>query len=443
MNDIPIQNVIDAIQESIIIIDLDGNIIACNSTFADRFYKSSSSLIRTSVFNLLPPDIAKSRKKYLEQSISTQSKVSFRDYRYGKWIDNTIAPIFNNDGDITSLVLIGFDITDQFNQKEKLQATEQKLEGFISNLPGIAYRCKNDANWTMEFMSDGSYELTGYPSQYLYDNSTISYGDLIHPDDRSMIWETIQQSIKLQQNFRFTYRIKTADNQEKWVYEQGKGIFDSEGNLLTLEGFITDITQQKQIEFKLNKALEDLENANAMLKLKSEQLEHLAVHDPLTGLYNRRELDISLVQEYAILQRQNQPFALMILDIDHFKKVNDSWGHPVGDEVLIGLAHLLKQDLRLNDKLIRYGGEEFAIILPSLKITDAHLLAERIRAHIEQSSFHIKVSKNDSVDLKITISIGLACAYKVADDPKSIIKKADDALYVAKRNGRNQTIVAD
>jgi diguanylate cyclase (GGDEF)-like protein len=335
------------------------------------------------------------------------------------------------------------DITDQINRENKIQEVQHKLETLMSNLPGIAYRCKNDAKWTMEFMSDGTYELTGYFPEDLIQNTTCSYADLIHDDDKEMVWENTQHALWLKQNFKYTYRIKTASNEEKWVFEQGKGLFDEEGSLQAIEGFITDISTQKQTEFRLNKALEELALAHELLQLKSERLEHLAIHDPLTGLYNRRELDAAIEQEYASLQRLQQPFAVLILDIDHFKNVNDSWGHPVGDQVLIGLANLLKQDLRLNDRLIRYGGEEFAIVLSSLKKTDAHLLAERIRTRIARTPIKVSVSKNQTMDLTIHVSIGLACATTGDNDPQQLIKLADDALYAAKRSGRNKTIVAE
>lgn len=443
MNASPMQNVIDAIQESIIVIDLNGRILAHNATLAKRFSASPAQLIGTSVYDLLPPELATQRRKYLEQSIATQSKVCFRDMRHDRWIDNSITPILDNDGKITSLVILGLDVTDQINRENKIQEVQGQLEMLMSNLPGIAYRCKNDPNWTMEFMSNGAYELTGYLADDLFHNLTCSYADLIHEDDRAMVRENTQHALKLKQNFKYTYRIKTAANEEKWVFEQGKGVFDGEGDLVAIEGFITDITAQKQAEFKLNHALEELALTHALLQLKNERLEHLAIHDPLTGLYNRRELDAAIQQEYASLQRLQQPFALMILDIDHFKHVNDTWGHPVGDQVLIGLANLLKQDLRLNDRLIRFGGEEFAIVLSSLKKADAHLLAERIRTRIALTPIQVDVSKDETMDLTIHVSVGLACASTEHSDPQQLIKLADDALYAAKRSGRNKTVVAE
>lgn len=186
----------------------------------------------------MPIELAEHRKKYLEQAISTKSKVSFRDNRHGRWIDTTITPIFNDVGHVTSLMIISVDITEEVYLKDKLQEVEQELETFISNLPGFAYRCKNDANWTMEFMSEGTYELTGYHVQNLLDNATLSYADLIHADDRAMVQEMTQHAIELKQPYRYSYRIRTADNQEKWVYEEGKGVYDGHGNLQALEGLI-------------------------------------------------------------------------------------------------------------------------------------------------------------------------------------------------------------
>ncbi|MEL7669136.1 PAS domain S-box protein [Methanobacterium sp.] len=135
-----------------------------------------------------------------------------------------------------------------------LKENERTFETLISNLPGVVYRCSNDLNWTMEFVSDGCLELTGYQSEDIIMNKNVSYVDLIHPEDRKMVWDTIQKALKEKEHFKITYKIITADSKEKHVWEQGKGIFSPEGDLIALEGFITDITKRKKAETDFKKS---------------------------------------------------------------------------------------------------------------------------------------------------------------------------------------------
>jgi PAS domain S-box-containing protein len=125
----------------------------------------------------------------------------------------------------------------------------------MGNLPGMAYRCRNDPAWTMEFVSEGCADLTGYqPADLTNGSGTFSYVDLIHPKDRSLVWDQIQQALAEHQKFQIIYRILTATGTEKWVWEQGLGVVSPEGNLVAIEGFIIDITDRKHAEEIIRKA---------------------------------------------------------------------------------------------------------------------------------------------------------------------------------------------
>jgi PAS domain S-box-containing protein len=137
-------------------------------------------------------------------------------------------------------------------QLEVASADDQHaLSTLLSNLPGMVYRRKNDADWTMEYASEGCLDLTGYTSYELIQNHTNSYGSLIYPEDRETVWVHIQSALQQKQPYELIYRISTRDNQEKWVRERGRGSFDAAENLLGLEGFITDISSQKQAESRI------------------------------------------------------------------------------------------------------------------------------------------------------------------------------------------------
>ena len=165
----------------------------------------------------------------------------------------------------------------------------------------------------------------------------------------------------------------------------------------------------------------------------------LAVTDPLTGLHNRRYM---FGQLEALAQRANKggaPVAALLLDIDHFKKINDSFGHDVGDEVLREFAVRLASNVRAIDLPCRYGGEEFVAIMPDTTVEAAHMIAERIRRYISGSPFRVA---GGSELLTVTISIGVAGMHDENDTPEALLKRADAALYEAKAAGRNRVIAS-
>lgn len=166
-----------------------------------------------------------------------------------------------------------------------------------------------------------------------------------------------------------------------------------------------------------------------------QQVEAMAVTDGLTQLYNHRRFQEILDSEFKRAQRYNTPLSIMLIDIDRFKSINDTKGHPVGDEVLKRIAGLIKRFIRDTDYPCRYGGEEFVLVLPNTSTREAVIIAERIRKSVEKSTFIL----NNKEELFITISIGIATYPQDAREKQELIDKADKALYFAKESGRNQT----
>ena len=175
------------------------------------------------------------------------------------------------------------------------------------------------------------------------------------------------------------------------------------------------------------------------------ELEHIAFHDPLTGLYSRHMLRQFIEREISHAFRNGQPLSLAILDIDHFKGVNDQFGHDIGDQILKQLAELFKNSCRSTDLAARYGGEEFIAVLPNTSQNASLIWAERMRERVEESLYRPD-------DEKVTISIGVATlkvaaesggdtSVQVASD--QLFKKADNALYEAKNNGRNRVVTSE
>jgi diguanylate cyclase (GGDEF)-like protein len=186
------------------------------------------------------------------------------------------------------------------------------------------------------------------------------------------------------------------------------------------------------------KALQDeLRQKNRQLEELLHKVNYMAITDALTGLYNRRHFHDVLISEYERARRYKTPFSIVMLDIDHFKRINDTFGHSVGDSVLKEVAEILKRNIREIDTASRYGGEEFMVILPNTRKDHALIVAERTRIMIAQHSF-------SRLDRNITISVGISgMPDENAESDEKLIKCADFALYRAKDLGRDRTVIAE
>lgn len=174
------------------------------------------------------------------------------------------------------------------------------------------------------------------------------------------------------------------------------------------------------------------------LRERNADLERVSRTDLLTGLYNRRHLEEQLTREHSTARRSQRDLGVLLLDIDHFKRVNDTYGHAAGDRVLCEFANRMTSQLRAGDVAGRWGGEEFLVILPSTDLPGALHVAERIRARVAESPFD--TSDTDGPAISVTVSGG--CVVDPMGTPDDLVSAADDGLYAAKDAGRNRIIVA-
>ena len=178
----------------------------------------------------------------------------------------------------------------------------------------------------------------------------------------------------------------------------------------------------------------------AMDVMRITALEHETLTDPLTGVYNRRFMEQRLREEVSKARRYHFKLAVLLLDLDHFKRVNDELGHQAGDQVLIEIGNLVNRELRDSDILARYGGEEFLVIAPNTAPSASTSLAERLRKCIESQAFLTDFNKARKLEMQITVSIGVANFGDSCNDEESLIQVADQNLYRAKHGGRNQVV---
>lgn len=167
-----------------------------------------------------------------------------------------------------------------------------------------------------------------------------------------------------------------------------------------------------------------------------QKMYNAALRDPLTKAYNKKFFIDQLRTEFSYSKRHGTALSLVIFDLDHFKRINDNYGHVIGDQVLIQLAELVHSMLRTEDVFARYGGEEFVIILRGIPLDDAGVLSERIRAAVEQRAF-----MSGELRLPVTVSVGVSSVHGLLDDPIGLVEEADAALYAAKEAGRNRVLL--
>ena len=197
-----------------------------------------------------------------------------------------------------------------------------------------------------------------------------------------------------------------------------------------------DIAERERVERSLKEANEQLQVQVTEIKKLQTDLREQALHDPLTGLYNRRYLGEVIERELASAKREKKSLSVIVMDLDYFKNINDTFGHQVGDRFLTEFATLIGKRIRKSDTACRYGGEEFLLVLPGTPVKDAAKRADEIRTECENIRIPHKGQK-----LKVTISMGVATYPLHGKGSEEIVIKADKALYISKQNGRNRTTI--
>ena len=202
-------------------------------------------------------------------------------------------------------------------------------------------------------------------------------------------------------------------------------------NFNELEARMRAMLRVKRLQDELDLKNRELEHANIRLK-------KLSVTDGLTELFNHRHVHEQLHDEWERSRRTGEPVGVAMIDLDHFKRINDTYGHPTGDVVLYETARIIKETAREIDMVGRYGGEEFIAILPNTDEEEAASFAERVRAAVEEHLY-----RDGAVEIRMTTSCGVASSQaSQADSPEELLKAADEALYEAKRSGRNRAVRA-
>lgn len=296
--------------------------------------------------------------------------------------------------------------------------------------------------------SPGWYRMLGYDVGVLK-NDVFTWENIIHPDDYESVMEHFERYIGGEiEEYAISYRCKKKDGDYIWIFDQGKIVsYKPDGSVARMIGSHLNINKQKVAQSELvnqnemlhkgnltlekvvRKKAEELEKKNSELEAKIIEVERLSNTDMLTAIANRKKFEDELAKEILRSRRYGHPVSLMMFDIDFFKRINDTYGHDVGDTILQGLSKLVSINIREIDFFARWGGEEFVIIFPGVSLDNAIIASEKLRLLISQYEF--------GSDIFITCSFGVTELSK-DDTIKELFFRVDKLLYQAKERGRNR-----
>jgi diguanylate cyclase (GGDEF)-like protein/PAS domain S-box-containing protein len=382
-------------------------------TFSDVSHPDDVGISVTRVCELLSGgrDQYQLRKRYLHKN------------RRVVWVNANVSLVRGPDRRPLYLVAQILDVTAQRRAEEALRESEERFRDLFENASDLI-QCA-DATGRLLYVNRAWCAKLGYTER---EAQSLAQDRVIHPDDVERCRATFKRLMNGEPCGTVEGRFVTRDGHIVYVEGNVSCCF-RDGKPALLRGIFRDVTERRATEKLLDDYRRNLEDANGRLAAANSRLEELATTDPLTGLKNRLVLQQQLEEEHKRALRYEAPLSLVLLDVDHFKSFNDTFGHPAGDEVLKRLARILQDSARTTDIVARFGGEEFAILLPSTDFEGAINLAERFRRAVESVSWDRR---------PVTASFGVAACTPNMTEPSALVSAADAAMYRAKQGGRNR-----
>ena len=331
------------------------------------------------------------------------------------WVNIVVTGLYTNSLQGESLespehICIVQDIDEKKSAIDALRESERSKGVLLSNLPGMAYRCLHNREWTMQFMSDGCLELTGYPPEAFIENHELNFGDIISEEYSEKLWQTWKQTLGKHEPFRYEYEIVTKSGERKWVLEIGRGIYSESNEVDALEGIIIDITESKR---------------------NIDRIRYMNDHDFLTGLYNRKFYEEEKVR---IAGSNVLPVSIVNADINGVRLINDAFGQSEGDYLIRRTADIIRSCCRQGDILARIGGDEFNVLMPGAGEDAAAMLIERIRQACERHN-----EMTERPEHKINLTVAAATCSRDGQTLEDAEKEADDAVRKRKLFERKST----
>jgi diguanylate cyclase (GGDEF)-like protein/PAS domain S-box-containing protein len=399
---------------------INGNLLSVNSKLCQILGYSKDELSHLTFQDITHPDDLEPDLEFIHQIIKETRQEYQREipclHKNGSsvWINLIVSLVKYSNSHPAYFIAVIEDISVRKNTQIELEKQRRLTDQTINNsMAGIyIYNIKQEKN---EFISHAYTDITGYTLDDINQIPSEEFPQLFHQDDRDAVFKHINKVINGadESTSEIEYRFKKKTGGWVWCLSRDK-IFsrDAYNQAKSFIGTFIDITRIKNLE----------------IELKTQ-----ARVDYLTGADNRRSLNEKLNHEFNRSQRYKRPCSLLMIDIDNFKAINDTYGHSYGDDVLVHLTRIIKQTVRDSDTIARCGGDEFIVILPETVHGEALIMAERIRVEFLKPC-NLLHKKNANA---ITISTGVSTIDKSHPSADALIKSADKALYEAKAAGRN------
>lgn len=337
---------------------------------------------------------------------------------------------------ILALLVARFQWT-TLRQREELRTSEAHFRRLAENMADIVWLA--DAQMRFTYINAADQRVRGFARDEVIgtnvrDNLTLQGQNILKQKLRER--RELEASGNKDMPLKYEIPMHHKNGGELWIEMSSVPIYGSDGCINGYQGVGRDVSGRRQHEANLLQSHQQLENQLHEVAEEKSALQELAMRDSLTGLYNRRFLDSALPRELARAERDGKPLAIIMLDLDHFKKVNDQFGHAAGDKVLTALADLLKKGARESDLICRYGGEEFVAIMRNMSADQA---VERVESWRKQLEEMLVVSGDFKI--RVTLSAGIAVFPDHGRTSDLLVTRADEMLYKSKQEGRNRITV--
>lgn len=410
-----LNSILDNMKARVYIKDTELCYTYANEALCQDLQMDRTSLIGKSDYDLFEPETAVGFRTTDQEALDTRRKVDRLEIaidpvsRKKRYFRSVKVPLMTGEGVPHSLLGISSDVTEERRLEKKLRDNERQLTTILDNMKAHVYI--KDTSHTYTYVNADMCEYLGK-----------SFDEIVGKKDEEIFGKKVAKRFHPIDEQVFNYRENCTSVEKSRHYRTGKTryflsvkapLINDLGNAHALIGISTDVTEQQRLEKELRK---------------------MASTDVLTGANNRRHFLELCEQEMKRAKRYKNKLSLIMLDMDHFKHINDTFGHAVGDNAIRAMTQLCRDSLRNTDVLGRIGGEEFAILLPETDVIGAWQIAQRIRKNTEEFRFEAGKDKFE----RFTASFGLTGLLATDDNPGDLLKRADIALYDAKTQGRNR-----
>lgn len=416
------RTVLDALPEPAWIKDGAHRYVAVNAAFRAmcEFQTGDTQVevIDVTDFNLLPLEMAEQAQQEEADVMATQSArrgtlVVFSPAGEAREYETQRVALLDGAGGVAGTLGIALDVTARAAEDARVRENEKRLSSLVRHLPVMVFQRQPDADWTMRYIGGNCWQLTGYEPADFCNNAVRNWASIIEADDFVRVWHELQNQLAQGVSYSIEYRITPPGGEPRWVSERGVALVETgpaaSGEPTELVGIVMDFTETRHY---------------------LDEMVHRETHDTLTGVANRPLLLDHLRHGIAYGKRYDRMVATFVVNIDHFKYVNQSLGHDAGDELLKGVARRLRAVIREHDSIARLGADSFAMtLIDNDNLGGAAQAMTRVLAAVREP---FQIGEQEIV---VTCSIGCALYPNDGPDPETLLRRADTAMRHARNLG--------